>query len=161
MDTDDIWNDLFGGDLGSMTKRMEKMFSELSADGENVRTYGYAMYRDSDGNSHVREFGNPAGVPGARHETIGEPFADVSLENGKVRAVVDIPGVSKEDIGFEGTNDSLSINVDTKHKKFSRTLALPCEVDPDSVSAEYNNGILEVTLTPTDHPDQKKRIDVG
>ena len=159
MDTDDIWNDLFGRDFDSVTKRMEKMFSDLeNLGGTDVKAYGYAMYQDSDGNRCVKEFGNPAGSLSAPHETAGGLLADVSLEDGTVRAVIEIPGVSKENIRLEGTKSTLSISVDSEEKKFNRTLALPCDVDPDSAEAEYNNGILEVTLVPVVSPGQKKQI---
>ena len=40
----------------------------------------------------------------------------------------------------------LSIKVDTPGKQFTKDLALPCKVDVDSARAEYNNGLLEVTM---------------
>jgi len=161
MDTDDIWNSLFGGSFESMTKRMEKMFSDLeSLQGANVKTYGYTMFVDPDGNRHVKEFGNSTGDRSASMDMIGGPLTDVCLEGGVVRAVVEIPGVSKEDIVLEGTKSTLSVSVDTAGRKFAETLALPCEVDPDSAKAEYNNGILEVTLTPVASSDSKKRISI-
>jgi len=159
MDTDDLWNNLFGGGFDSMVKRMEKMFSDPNYGGENVKTYGYTMYQDSEGNRHVQEFGNMPGQSGACN-MLGEPLTDAVLEDGKVRAVVEIPGVSKEDIVLEGTKSTLSVKVDTGERKFDRTIALPCDVDPDSAKAEYNNGILEVTLTPMVPPDPKKRISI-
>ena len=162
MDTDDIWGGLFGGSYESMMKKMEKMFSDMEgSQGENVKTYGYTMYMDSEGNKHVKEFGNMTGDRGSQYSLPGEQLADVSLEDGVVRAVVEIPGVSKEDIVLEGTKSTLSVSVDTCVKKFDKTLALPCEVDPDSAKAEYNNGILEVTLTPMVPPDPKKRISIN
>ena len=161
MDTDDIWNDLFGGSFESTIRRMEKMFSDLeNMTGENVRTYGYTMYLDSDGNRHVKEFGNSAADRETPYGMIGGPLADVTLEDGTVRAVMEIPGISKEDIVLEGTKNTLSVSVDTGLKTFTKTLALPCDVDPDSAVAEYNNGILEVTLTPMAPADPKKRIDI-
>lgn len=161
MDTDDIWNDLFGGNFESMMRRMERMFSELeNMDGANVKTYGYTMYQDPDGNRHVKEFGNSSGDHGLIPENVREPLTDVSLENGVVRAIVEIPGVSKEDVVLEATKSTLSVSVDTEKRKFAKTLALPCDVDPDSANAEYNNGILEVTLTPVESPALKKRIDI-
>jgi len=160
MDTDDLWNDLFGGDFESMAKKMEKMFSEMEGlHGSNVKTYGYTMYQDPNGNRHVKEFGNTPGDSTASYDAI-EPLTDVSLEDNIVRAVVEIPGVSKEDIVLEGTKSTLSVSVNTPSKTFARTLALPCEVDQDSAKAEYNNGILEVTLVPIESPDPKKRISV-
>jgi HSP20 family protein len=161
MDTDDVWNSFFGGSFESMAKRMERVFSELeNLHGTDVKTYGYTMYRDSDGNRHMREYGNSIGDQSTQCNTICAPLTDVSLEDGVVRAVVEIPGVSKEDIVLEGTKNTLFVNVDTDDKKFSRALALPCDVDPDSAKAEYNNGILEVTLTSMDRPESKKHIDV-
>ena len=161
MDTDDIWNSLLGDDRRSMAERIEEMFSEMERmQGGNVRSYGYTMYRDQNGVQHVKEFGNMAGDRKTQSDPICEPFTDVSLEGGTVRAVVEIPGVSKEDILLEGTKSTLSVKVDTEGKRFDRTLALPCEVDPDSAKAEYNNGILEVTLAAVDTPGSKKRIAV-
>ena len=161
MDTGDIWDDLFGGSFDSMIKRMEKMFSDMeNLDDPNVKTYGYTMYQDPDGNRHVKEFGNSAGDHGIESSMVREPLTDVSLEDGVVRVIVEIPGVSKEDIILEGTKSTLSVNVDNGKRRFAKTLALPCDVDPDSASAEYNNGILEVTLTPVDSPTCKRRIDI-
>lgn len=162
MATDDIWDDLFGGRFDAMAKRMERMFSELERlDGATVRTYGYTMYRDSDGNNHVREFGNSAGNHGLLSDTAREPLTDVCLENGTVRAIIEIPGVSKEDIMLEGTKSTLSVSVNTDSRKFAKTLALPCDVDLNSATAEYNNGILEITLATVDSPASKKKIDIS
>lgn len=161
MDTDDIWNDLFGGNFESMMKKMERMFSDIeNLDGSNIRTYGYTMYQDPEGNRHVKEFGNSGGDHGVLPDNIREPLTDVALEDGIVRAILEIPGVSKEDVILEGSKNTLSVSVDTPKRKFAKTLALPCDVDPDSAKAEYNNGILEVTLTPIDSPSSKKRIDI-
>ncbi|MDR1405424.1 MAG: Hsp20/alpha crystallin family protein [Candidatus Methanoplasma sp.] len=160
MDTDDIWNGLFGGNFEAMARKMEKMFSEMeNLRGADVKTYGYTMYRDSDGSRHVKEFGNSVGDREISYGA-GEPLTDVSLEDGTIRAIAEIPGVLKEDIVLEGTKSTLSIGVDNGRRKFSKTLALPCDVDPDSAKAEYNNGILEVTLTPIVTPDSKKRISI-
>ena len=157
MDTDDIWNSLFGGGPGSMA---ERMFSEMAGlRGTDVRTFGYAAYTDSEGNRYVKEFGTPACGTDPSNDADGM-FADVSLEDGTVRAVIEIPGVSKEDIVLEGTRSTLSISVDTDRKRFAKTLALPCDVDPDSAAAEYNNGILEVTLVPAAPPGSKKHISI-
>jgi len=161
MDTDDAWNGLFGGDRDPIFRRMERLFSGMEGlGGSNAKTCGYAMYWDSDGNNLMREFGNPADSLGTQSEMAGEPLTDVSLEDGAVRAVVEIPGVSKEDIRLEGSKNALCISVDTENKRFARTLALPCDVDPDSAKAEYNNGMLEVILVPIVAPEQRTRIGI-
>ncbi|MCL2317578.1 MAG: Hsp20/alpha crystallin family protein [Methanomassiliicoccaceae archaeon] len=145
MDTDEFWNSFFLNDRRSMADRIEEMFSAMERmQGDGV-TYGYTMYRGPNGEQHVKEFGN---MPGRKQsDPVSEPLIDVTVEGGTVRAVVEIPGVSKEDIILEGTARDLSVKVETEGKSFSKTLALPCDVDPDSAKAEYNNGILEVVLT--------------
>ncbi|MCL1810810.1 MAG: Hsp20/alpha crystallin family protein [Methanomassiliicoccaceae archaeon] len=158
MDTDDVWGGLFGEDLESLAKRLEKMFSDMeSLRGTDIKAYGYVMYRDSAGNRYVKEYGNLLDRP---EDVAEEPLIDVSLEHGAVRVTVEIPGVSMEDIEIGGTKSTLSISTDSGSRKFSRVLALPCDVDPDSAKAEYNNGILEVLLTPADTPLSKKWIGV-
>ena len=156
MIADDIWNDLFGG-FDRMNRRIEDMFSQMDMNGSDVKTYGYTMYQGPDGVPHVREFGNcgsrlvPQSVDGAR-----EPFTDVTQEGDVVRAVAEIPGVAKEDIGLECTGNSLSIEVNTPGKSFSKTLALPCKVDVDSAKSEYNTGLLKVTLKISEQNKDKR-----
>ncbi len=143
---DDMWNDLFGG-FESLNRRIADMFSQMDVSGPDVKTYGYTMYQGPDGVRHVREFGNS----GSRFNALApgdvrEPFTDVTDDGDVVRAVAEIPGVAKEDIGLECTGNMLSIRVDSNGRRFEKDLALPCEVDTESARAEYNNGLLEVTF---------------
>lgn len=147
---DDIWDDIFGR-FENLNKRMEEMFTNMDTSDPNVKTYGYTMWQGPDGVRHVKEFGNTPG----RYEAIGgpstyntyrEPFTDVTEEDSVVRAVAEIPGVDKGDIELSCTGTVLSIRVTTPGREFEKDLALPCQVDVDSARAEYNNGLLEVTL---------------
>lgn len=158
---DDIWNDLFGG-FDSLNRRIESMFRDMDVSGPDVKTYGYTMWQGPDGVRHVKEFGNS----GSRLNAIGgpeakEPFTDVSEENDLVRVVAEIPGVEKHDISLSGTSNVLSIKVDTPGREFEKDLALPCDVDVDSAKAEYNNGLLEVTLNKVRPSDKGKTITIA
>lgn len=160
MSTDDIWNDLFGG-FDSLNRRIEDMFSKMDMTGPDVKTYGYTMWQGPDGVRHVKEFGNS----GSRISAIGpsgkEPFTDVSEELDVVRAVAEIPGVQKQDIGLRCNGNVLSIKVDTPGREFEKDLALPCDVDVDSAHAEYNNGLLEVTLRKVSPSGEGRKIDIA
>lgn len=159
MSTDDIWNDLFGG-FDSLNRRIEEMFSSMNMNGPDVKTYGYTMWQGPDGVKHVKEFGNSGSRMNAIAPSGKEPFTDVTEEPDVVRAVAEIPGVNKEDIGLSCTRNVLSIRVATPGREFEKDLALPCDVDVDSARAEYNNGLLEVTLRKTAPTAQGKTIKV-
>ena len=73
--------------------------------------------------------------------------------------MAEIPGVCKEDISLECTGNVLFIRVDTPGKQFTKDLALPCKVDVDSAKAEYNNGLLELTLNVSGQ-NKGKRISI-
>ena len=160
MSADDIWNGFFGS-FDSLNRRIEDMFAQLSMDGPGVKTYGYTMYQGPDGGRHVREFGNSDGTFGRPQlASVREPFTDVCEENGEVKVIAEIPGIEKKDINLSCNGDSLSIRVDNGSKRFSKDVALPCEADPDSAKAVYNNGLLEVTLKSLSTKQNGKRIEV-
>lgn len=160
MSTDDIWNDLFGG-FDSLNRRIEDMFSRMDMTGPDVKTYGYTMWQGPDGVKHVKEFGNSGSRINAIAPSGKEPFTDVSEEKDVVRAVAEIPGVQKQDIGLRCNGNILSIRVDTPGREFEKDLALPCDVDVDSAHAEYNNGLLEVTLKKTSPSTEGRKIDIA
>ena len=160
MSSDDIWNDFFGS-FESLNRRIEDMFADFDMNGPDVKTYGYTMYQGPDGVRHVKEFGNTDGSFGRPQiASVREPFTDVSMEDGKVKVVAEIPGVEKKDINLECTGNNLSIKVESGDKRFFKELALPCEADPKSAKAVYNNGLLEVTLDSVTAKPVGTRIDV-
>jgi HSP20 family protein len=143
MIADDIWNDLFGG-FESMNRRIESILSEF--DGPGVRTYGYTMYQGADGIPHVKEYGNCGSLLQQGTSGALDPVLDISHEGDKVRTVLELPGVPKEDIEVSGTDSTLCVVVHTPGKEATREIALPCKVDPSTARAECNNGLLEITL---------------
>ncbi len=165
-DIDMMWNEfsrLFGSGFESMNRRLNRMFEDL-ANAPGVRTYGYTMYQGPDGIPHVQEFGNSVKELGLNAATplgaVAEPLTDVVVDGDVVRATAEIPGVAKEDIVLDGTPSSLTISVDTEKRKFSKTLAMPCDVDIGSAKATYNNGVLEVTFNPVKPAENKTRINI-
>lgn len=158
MSADDIWNDLFGG-FDSLNRRIEDMFRQMDVSGPDVRTYGYTMWQGPDGVRHVKEFGNSGsqaiGPAGPR-----DPFTDVSDDGDVVRAIVEVPGVEKQDISLSCTRSVLSVKVSTPGRELEKDIALPCEVDVDSARAEYNNGILEVTMDKASPSSEGRRIEI-
>ncbi len=75
--------------------------------------------------------------------------------------VADLPGLSEKDIQLTIHQDVLTLSGERKedappgyyvHRnerapvKFSRSLALPCKVDPENTTATVKNGVLTITL---------------
>ena len=97
------------------------------------------------------------------------PKVDV-LENEKAFIInVAVPGVSKEDFKIDLNDNYLTISgerkfknektehnfhsVETQYGSFSRSFSLPENVDAAGISAQYNNGILEISV-----PKDEKKI---
>lgn len=60
--------------------------------------------------------------------------------------VAELPGVEKNDINLQCSENDLTISVDTSQRKYHKTMELPVSVNPDTPKASYKNGVLEVIL---------------
>lgn len=99
------------------------------------------------------------------------PPVDISEQDGNYVVEVALPGFNKDEVSIEVTNNQITISGQREEKEgddrkrryseirraaFSRTLVLPREVDPDSAKAEFENGVLKITLKPTSPIGAKK-----
>lgn len=105
------------------------------------------------------------------------PRADI-VENEKgFELHVEVPGMNKEDFKIELKDNYLVISgerkfkeekneehfqsIETRYGAFSRSFAVPENVEASKISAKYNNGILEVTLPKDEKKALKATIKVG
>lgn len=88
----------------------------------------------------------------------------------------DLPGLSEEDVKIELEDTTLTISGEraAEHESkdegyyrlerafgaFSRTLQLPKGIDPESVSAAFDRGVLEVRI-PKPEERKPRRIEIG
>jgi len=157
---EDDWNDLFHSfddDFDVMRERMDRLMeAALRGTGSDPLVYGFSMRTGSDGKPVVQEFGNVPRGGAPPDASCREPLTDVTEEDDKVRVIVELPGVDKQDIDLRSQDSELTISVDTESKKFCKKLELPCEVLADSATAEYRNGVLTVTMDKMAQPKGKK-----
>lgn len=111
--------------------------------------YGYRIYIGPDGKPHIEEFGNVKrfrGKPVITEER--EPLVDVIEGSEEVTVVAELPGVEKDKIKIEVSEDKrkLLIRASNTDRKYYKEVDLPSEVEPDSARANYKNGVLEVKL---------------
>jgi HSP20 family protein len=115
--------------------------------------YGYSITIGPDGKPQIREFGNmkpelspKPGRPRIDVKKAREPLVDVTMTNGDIKVIAELPGVEKEDIKLSATEGTLNLTVDTPTRKYHKEVDLPAKVIPKQLKWTYKNGILEVTL---------------
>ncbi len=166
-----------------MEEIMEREFKEFSEkvpeelvrerilpDGTRVQewgpfVYGYSVTIGPDGKPQVREFGNikPGAAPGRLRIDIKkerEPLVDVMTTKDEVKVIAELPGVEKKDIKLQGTENSLTISVDTPQRKYFKEVELPAKVVPDKAKSTYKNGVLEVTIPKKEEKPKGKPIKI-
>ncbi len=110
-----------------------------------------------------RMFSELLSKPEARGEAgYRQPLVDVYETDREIVVVAEMPGVSKEDVKINATEDSMELRAEaaemreesgaTWHRRerkyigFYRRIPLPAKVDPKKAKAKFRNGVLEVRL---------------
>ncbi len=137
-------------ELDEMKREMDKLFEEFFAPVAGTRS-GYIK-------------------PGAG---VIKPAIEMFDRDNDIVIRAELPGVNKEDVDISITNDALAIKGEYKKSEeikednyylreksygsFSRTIALPPEVDADKVSATMKNGVLEIVFAKKEEAKTKER----
>ncbi len=91
------------------------------------------------------------------------PKYEIQDDGDELVIIVEMPGVTKENIDLDVTENYVDIkaevNKENFQKKYQVRISLPCEVNPDKAKATYNNGILEITV-PKLKPQKTKKVKV-
>jgi len=103
------------------------------------------------------------------------PLVNFSEDEGHVYIEALVPGVDPKDIDLTVLRNTVTISGERKpfsekegqivHRselgsgKFSRTLELPVDIDPDKITASCKDGVMQITLAKAEHAKPKK-IDI-
>jgi len=90
------------------------------------------------------------------------PAMDITEHENEFVAIVELPGVKKEDVKITFEKDVLTVEGvrkpyeipqdarvllnEMRVREFSRSIRVPVEIDANGISAELENGILKVVL---------------
>jgi len=105
------------------------------------------------------------------------PETDVVENERDIRVMVEMPGLRQEDIEVDVENNLLTIRGEKREEReegeegkyhlserrygtFSRSFVLPRDVEPDDISASFENGVLNVHI-PKSEQARRRRIEVG
>lgn len=100
------------------------------------------------------------------------PRVDVHETDKEIYMDVELPGMDKKDIKVDIKNGVLTISGERKEERerkdkditrrerhygrFERSFTLPETVNPDKISADYENGLLKLTLPKTEEAVPKE-----
>jgi HSP20 family protein len=118
--------------------------------------YGYSMTIGPDGKPKVREFGNVKSPLSSSRaggfftkpliSSERQPLADVTTTDKEVKVVVEMPGVSKQNIIVNVHDNSVEITTTNTERKYHEVIEIPHETDIETAMSSYKNGILEITF---------------
>ncbi|WP_138431525.1 Hsp20/alpha crystallin family protein [Fodinibius saliphilus] len=100
------------------------------------------------------------------------PTIDISETEDEFQITAELPGMDKDDITINLENSRLSISgersfekeetgkkfhrVESKYGSFERSFQLPDNVDESSISATYDNGLLNIAIQKSEQEVTKK-----
>jgi len=116
-------------------------------------------------------------IEGAESLTAWSPTVDIARCNGDLVVTAELPGLKKEEVKVEVTEDALVIEGERKrehkidhegyHKversygKFYRAIPLPKEAKTDLAKAELNEGILKVAIPVAEAKPKAREIPIA
>lgn len=109
---------------------------------------------------------------GRSEERMWAPAIEVRQKDNNLVVTAELPGIKKEDVKLEVTDDGLIIEGERKREeerreegyyhsersygRFRRLIPLPQDANIDKANASFNDGVLEVTI-PVPQQEQRRR----
>ncbi len=138
-------------------RKVDTVFDELQQLHTAINRRAYDLFRN-----HENLWTEPlADWFDAEHQLIWKPAIELRQKDSHFEVLAATPGVEAKDLDVEITPDDVLIKAEVRHKhmaeegavkvcefdsgKLFRSIHFPEKIDPDSVTAEYRNGMLHLT----------------
>jgi HSP20 family protein len=138
-----------------------------------------AVTRYKPSSDVFRPFFDDMLVPFARMgSSMRVPDTDVVERENEIRVVCELPGMRKDEVELSLENNVLTISGEKNEQRregddkemyhlterrwgrFSRSFVLPREVDQERIQANFENGVLTITV-PKSEKARRRRIEIG
>jgi len=83
-------------------------------------------------------------------------FGDWEDRNGEIAVTLDMPGIQKNDIKLTVDKHSVKVVAETEGRDYSFTKDMTPELNPDNVKANFNNGVLDITIQKAEESKGKQ-----
>jgi HSP20 family protein len=123
---------------------------DVGVGGFSSFVYGYSMTVELDDKPRVsnRSSKKRKGVSeynGPQITSEREPLAEINVYDKEVKVVLEMPGVSKENIKIQAYKNSVAVSSDHSQRKY-QVIDIPRVADINTIRSTYKNGILEIVF---------------
>ena len=87
-----------------------------------------------------------------------DSVGDWEDRNGEISVTIEMPGVDKKDIELTVDEHTVSIEADNDARQYSISKTFDATLNPDEVTANLNNGILDIKIKKADNIGKKIKI---
>ena len=116
------------------------------------------------------------GLPSLDMTGAVSPAIDINETDKAIELTAELPGLAEEDVEIELKDRRLTVrgqkNVthnnggdlhisERSYGSFARTMALPDTVDIEKITAEFDKGVLQITMPKTEPKDPSRKIKVS
>jgi HSP20 family protein len=142
------------------SEEMDRLFGDFSFGGSLPSGFG-------------PQFGRLADV----EDSMWLPPVEAFERNGKLIVRADLPGLTKDDINVDITDDAIKIRGERRQEKeedqegfyrsersygsFYREIPLPSGINREEANASFRNGVLEITMPAPARQLGSRRIEIG
>ncbi|HUB83720.1 MAG TPA: Hsp20/alpha crystallin family protein [Bryobacteraceae bacterium] len=117
------------------------------------------------------------GISGFGNSGLWSPAIDVRERNGSIEIDAELPGLTKDDVKVESTEEGILIEGEKRREheetregfrrsersygSFSRWIAVPKGAQTDKATAEFKNGMLHVRIPVPENRQQRRKIPIA
>jgi HSP20 family protein len=136
-------------------KKTDTIFEELDRLHRAISQRAYDFFRNQESRGPLADWLT------AEHELVWKPAIEVRTKDNQFEIHVATPGVDAKDLDVQITPEDLLVQAKIDHEhtaqkgdvqvcefkrgKLFRSIHFPAKIDPESVKAEYRNGMLRLT----------------